>query len=283
MPRFGRKIRRPAPAGFSLVELLVAMGMLGVALSAVAAFGSTSLRLMRQNQLRLEVRHALRASGDSVVRDLRLAAACLPQNGRFVALDGIDSGTADSLTIRTGYAQDNLACVATATNAVHASGSNTISADVVDGFGRARMGYIRHLDGDGEFFSIADVDPIASTITRTNPATRDFPVGSGVFAVDERVYSLDASGSGPSRLMLEVDRTGPGPFAVGISGMSVRYVLDRNCPPCDVVDLPIDDAEWRLVNQVAVTLTAETVNAVRPEDYYSETRTVVGKPRNLLP
>jgi prepilin-type N-terminal cleavage/methylation domain-containing protein len=283
MPRSAHKLRRSSTAGFSLVELLVAIGMLGVALSAVAAFGSTSLKLMRQNQLRLEVRHALRASGDSIVRDLRLAAACLPQNGRFVALDGVDSGTADSLTIRTGYAEDNLSCVATATNALHGGGSITINVDVADGFGQALMGYIRHLDGDGEFFSIADVDPVAETITRADPASRDFPVGSGVFAVDERIYSLDTTGPGPSQLMLELDGTGAEPFAVGISGLSVRYILNRNCPACDVVDLPIDDAEWRLVNQVAVTLTAETVNPVRSQDYYYETRTVIGKPRNLLP
>lgn len=283
MPRSVCKRRRPVPGGFSLIELLVAVAMLGVALSAAAAFAGASLRFMRQNQLRLEVAQALRASGDAIVRDLRLAAACLPQNGKFVALDGIESGSADSLTIRTGYARDNLACVATATNAIHGSGSTTILADVVDGFSQARMGYLRHLDGDGEFFSIADVDPVASTVTRADPATRDFPVGSGVFAVDERVYWLDTSGPGPSRLMFEVDETGPATFAVGMTGMSVRYVLDRDCPPCDVVDLPIDDAEWRLVNKVAVTLTAETVNPARQGDYYSETRTVVGKPRNLLP
>ena len=284
MPRSVHRLCPSATAGLSLIELLVAVSIIGVALSAAVAFASTSLRLLRQNQLRLEVRHALRASGDSIVRDLRLAAACLPQNGSFVALEGIDSGTADSLTIRTGYSsQNNLACVATATNAIHGAGTVAISVDEADGFGQARMGYLRHLDGGGEFFTIADVDTGASTITRGEPATRDFPVGSGVFAVDERSYSLDTGEPGASRLMLDVDRAGEVPFASGISGFSVHYILERNCPPCDVVDLPADDAEWRLVNEVAVTLTAETVNPLRSEDHYSETRTVVGKPRNLLP
>jgi hypothetical protein len=47
--------------------------------------------------------------------------------------------------------------------------------------------------------------------------------------------------------------------------------------------MPVDDAEWRLVNEVALTVTASTVNPIRSEDSYSETRTVTGKPRNLLP
>jgi len=261
----------------------VASGILGVALGAAVAFATTSIRFMRQDQLRLEVRHAIRASADSVVRDVRLAGACLPQTGAFVPLAGLDVGTGDTLTIRTGCSQNNLACVATATNALHGMGSTTINVDDTTGFGQARIGYIRHTDGQGEFFGIANVDPMASTITRADGATRDYPVGSGVFAVDERSYSLDTTGSGAPRLMLDVDRQGATPFAVGVSEFSVRYVLDRNCPPCDVVDMPADDAEWWLVNEVAMTFTAETVNPVRAEDSYSETRTVVSKPRNLLP
>jgi type II secretory pathway pseudopilin PulG len=279
MPRYAPKA---AEAGLSLLELLVALGMLGIALSAAVAFASTQMRLMRQNHLRVEVRQAVRATGDAVVRDLRLAAACLPQTGRFVSLAGVDGGTADSITIRTGFAQDDMSCVATATNQLHTLGATTITVDQTTGFELARMGYIRHIDGDGEFFVIADVDPMASTITRGDPATRDFPVGSGVFAVDERTYALDAVAD-PPQLTLEIDRGGVVPFAVGIDAFDVRYVLARNCPPCDQVDMPVDDAEWRLVNEVALTVTASTVNPIRSEDSYSETRTVTGKPRNLLP
>jgi hypothetical protein len=165
---------------------------------------------------------------------------------------------------------------------MHGLGETVITVDQTDGFGMARMGYIRHIDGDGEFFTIADVDELASTITRGEPATRDFTVGSGVFAVDERTYDLDTT-TVPPQLTLEIDRGGVVPFAVGIGAFNVRYILARNCPPCDQVDMPVDDAEWRLVNEVAVTVTASTVNPIRSEDHYSETRTVTGKPRNLLP
>lgn len=229
------------------------------------------------------MKQALRAGSDSIVRDLRLAAACLPQNGAFVALQGVDTALADSVTIRTGFSDDDLSCIATTVNALHAGGSVVINVDNAQGFGQARLGYLRHLDGDGEFFTIADVDPGANTITRADGAGRDFPIGSGVFAVDERTYALDATNPSAPRLTLDVDRQGSTPFAVGISELNVRYVLERNCPPCDVVDLPADDEEWWLVNQVTLTLTAKTVNPIRPEDVYSETRTVTGKPRDLLP
>jgi len=267
----------------SLLELIVGVGMTGIALGASVAFASTSMKLLRQNHLRVEVKQALRASGDSIVRDLRLVAACLPQNGAFIALDGDNAGTTDSLTIRTGFADDDLSCIATTVAVLHGGGSTAITVDNASGFGQARLGYLRHLDGDGEFFIIADVDPVANVITRATGADRDYPVGSGVFAVDERTYTLDNTGPGAPRLTLDVDRAGATPFAVGISALDIRYVLERNCPPCDMVDLPADDEEWWLVNQVAVTLTAQTVNPVRAEDSYAETRTVTGKPRNLLP
>ncbi len=275
--------RRARQAGLSLLEFLVALGMMGIAMGAAVAFASTSLKLMRHSHLRVEVRQALRASGDSIVRDMRLAAACLPQNGTFIGLDGSNSGTADSLTIRTGFAQDDLSCVATIVNAIHTSGSDVISVDATEGFAQARLGYLRHMDGGGEFFVVAEVDSADSTITRVDGASRDYPVGSGVFAVDERTYSLETVGPGPARLMLDVSGEGTTPFALGVTGLQVRYILERGCPPCDVVDLPASAEEWWLVNQVAVTLTAETVNPIRPEDAYSETRTVIGKPRNLLP
>jgi hypothetical protein len=82
--------------------------------------------------------------------------------------------------------------------------------------------------------------------------------------------------------MLTVDQARAG-LAAGMRDLQLQYVLERNCPPCDVVDLPPDDATWRLVNQVLVTPTAETVGAVRPEDQVTLAQTSRAKPRNLLP
>ena len=97
MPRSSSRDRRPRERGFSLLELLVGLGMVGIGLGATVAFASTSVKLLRQNHLRVEVKQAIRASSDSIVRDMRLAAACLPQNGAFVALAGTNSALADSV------------------------------------------------------------------------------------------------------------------------------------------------------------------------------------------
>jgi type II secretory pathway pseudopilin PulG len=274
---------RPArECGLSLLELLTAVGMLGIALSAAMAFASTQVRLLHQNHRRLEVRHVIRASGDAIMRDLRLAALCLPRTGRFPSLDGVDNGTADTITIRTGFARADGSCVASAANQSHTPDAAAIAVSRPEGFDRARIGYLQHVDGTGEFFTIVDVDPVTSTITRGEPARREVPAGAWVFAVHERTYALDTVVD-PTQLTLEIDRDGRIPFAAGIEAFNVRYVLDRDCPPCDEVDLPVDDTEWRLVQEIAVTLTANTINPTRPEDYYSETRMVAGPARTLRP
>jgi len=49
------------------------------------------------------------------------------------------------------------------------------------------------------------------------------------------------------------------------------------------LDLPADDAAWRLVNEVRVTARAQSVGAARTEDQISLTQTSLAKPRNLIP
>src|SRR4029077_21024176 len=92
-----------------------------------------------------------------------------------------------------------------------------------------------------------------------------YPVGSGVYAVDERIYAIDVN-QDPPLLMLTVNRGAPQAFAAGVRDLQVDYVLNRNCPTCDQVDLPANTAEWWLVNAVEVTATVDTVGATQPED-----------------
>lgn len=53
MPKSGRRCRRPGQRGLSLLELIVGVGMVGIGLGATVAFATTSLKLLRQNHLRV--------------------------------------------------------------------------------------------------------------------------------------------------------------------------------------------------------------------------------------
>lgn len=254
----------------------------GAVMAAAVPFVSTTMRLMTKQDLRLEVRQGLRATLDTLVRDIRLAGGCLPTNGSYIALAGTNAGVQDQLTLRGGLADPDLGCISTALRVELATDASTLSVDAADGFAAGQIAYLRHLDGAGEFFVVATVDTATDTLTRDGAASRDFPVGSGVFGVDERVYAIDATAASAPRLTIDANRAGPTPFAVGITELDVRYVLDRDCPSCDVVDLPSGNAEWWLVQGISVTVTAIAVNPPRPTDAYTVTRTVKAHPRNLL-
>jgi hypothetical protein len=252
----------------------------GIAAAAVAQFFAIQVRKQQGTGFRLELQQALRASVDTMTRDLRLAGACLPSDGDYVALDGTDGPGADSVTIRSGIVRADLSCVVTAVSTLANAGATSLVVGNNAGFAPGMRVYIRHPGGTGQFSFVASTP--AGRVVLTDAAAMDYPVGSGLYAVDERTYAVDATPPA-SRLMLTVDQGAPQAFAAGVTDLQVRYELERNCPPCDVVDLPPDDATWRLVNQVLVTPTVTTVGAARAEDQVSLAETSLAKPRNLLP
>ena len=61
-----------------------------------------------------------------------------------------------------------------------------------------------------------------------------------------------------SQLMLQVGSKPPQSFATGIEKLDIKYQLQRNCPPCDVVNLPNSNQEWSIVDAVVLQVTARS-------------------------
>jgi hypothetical protein len=263
------------------MELLVSFTLAGVVLAGVVKFFATEVRQSRAHAFRVEAQQALRGSLDAITRDLRLAGACLPGDGAFVALDGVDDPVAgDAITIRTGLVRADMSCITTSTTAALAAGATLVSVNDGTGFEPEMLAYVKHPNGSGDFSTVTAAT--ATTVTLDTAVTQPYPAGSGIYAIDERTYALDV-GADPPLLMLTINRAAPQAFAAGMPDLEVRYVLDRNCTPCDRVDLPADAAEWWLVNAVEVTATVVTVGGTQPEDQATLVATSLGKPRNLLP
>jgi len=268
-------------AGFSAIELLVGMGLAMMAMAASSSLFLASRGFMQDQALEVETTHAARSALDTLARDLRLGGACLPVTGQFVSLDGVDYGTTDEIITRTGVTRGDLSCVRTATADVTPASAGSIHVESAAGFAVGMRAYIRHTDGSGEFFTVTSVDTGSNTIGRNASLLRDYPATSGVYAVDERHYRVDTSGSRPV-LTLQLGAGEIRPFATGIEALDVKYELKRNCPPCDVLDLPTG-AEWSKVDQILVSVTARSATTNRAGLSYRRTFTVGVKPRNLLP
>ena len=273
-------------AGYTLLELLVAVAIMLISMVAVTAFFESSVHQMRSTEIQTETTQAARAAVDAMVRDLRLSGACLPTTGDFIALTGIHNGSQDSITTRSGLAQPNMSCVITATVSDTPVGATSIAVQNVSGFAVGSYGYIRNTDGTGEFFTITGIDSGTDTLTRDSGSSADYPVTSGVYQVDQRYYYIDQTatpwGTAPE-LVLQVGNQSPESFAIGIESLDISYQLNRSCPPCDTVSLPASATEWSLVQEVFFTVTARSIRRNAEGQYYRRTLSVAVKPRNLLP
>lgn len=279
-----RRSSRPSAdraAGFSLIELLVTIGITGVVLTSVVQFFALQSHKMREHTFRIETQQALRGVLDAITRDVRLAGACLPERGEMFALEGTDSADGDSVTIRTGLVRDDMTCAQGTTSTAYASGTTTFTVDNAQGFVVGQMALVYNTNDQGELIEVSGVGP--TTITLASGVTQDYLTGATLYAVDERIYTIDVS-TDPPILTLTVNGGEPQPFAAGITQLDVQYVLDRNCPTCDVESSSaLDAADWRLVNEVMVTATAVTVGGLIEADETQLTQIARAKPRNLLP
>lgn len=272
-----------AERGFSLVELLVATTIVSSVLAAVGGLFVVSRNVMQDQILLVETQQGLRSTLETMARDLRLGGACLPLTGDFVVLDATDSATTDSITTRTGLVRPNLTCVSTALSADMPKTATTLPVGSSSGFGVGLRALIRHPNGSGESFTITAV-PGATSLQKSGGWTQDYPATSGVFAVDERTYAVDTSNSALPVLTVGANGSSPVPFAFGVENLTIKYLLARNCPACDIIDAPAAASDdWRIVNEILLTTTVRSRTTARNGQYIRLTGRISAKPRNLLP
>jgi prepilin-type N-terminal cleavage/methylation domain-containing protein len=289
--------RLRAEAGFSLIEMLVATTVMLAVLAASGPFFAVGSKRIQDQILTIETLQGLRAAEDSMIRDLRLGGACLPTTGDFVTLDATNS-TADTIFTRTGLVQPNETCIRNTLSADLNANASQLSLQSAAGFAVGMRAYIRTSSGTtGEVFTITGVNTSTNVLQKTTTLTCPqvgtgcptpaYPSGSGVFAVDERLYAVDSSNPALPKLTIAANGAAATPFAFGITNLQLQYELAQNCDGtgenCTVVDIPVNDTQFALVNQIYITLTAKSLKTLSTGQYYTVTRTVTAKPRNLLP
>jgi len=262
----------------------MAVAMMAIVIAATTGFMQSSKTFMQNQSRATEANVNARAAIDTLVRDIRLSGACLPVTGDFVALDGTNSGDLDHIWTRTGLVRADMSCVRAATTGNTPKSGTTVAVDDINGFAPGMWAYIRSVSGVGEFFTITSISSGAKTLGRSIVFNNTYPAGSGVYAVDDRHYFLmNRSSDGTPQLMQQVNGNPAQSFAVGMQKLNFQYQLRRNCPPCDVVDLPANEDEWRLVEQVYVSVSARSDKKMMNGQYLERVIEAAVKPRNLLP
>jgi type II secretory pathway pseudopilin PulG len=255
---------------------MVALGVVSVMLMGATQLVASQLRTSRRHTANMESQQAIRVSLDTMTRDIRLAGACLPTDGEFIAIEGTDDPRGDTITVRTGIIRDRT-CTVTSLNVLAPENTTEVTVASAAGFEPGRLAYVRHPNGGGQILRITAVT--ATTVTFADALVQDFPIASGLYAIDERTYAIDRTGQEPV-LTLTVDDGVPMPFALGMQNIQIGYLLDRDCPACARVDLPLGTVEWRLVRSLDLTATVGTTSTGSPPMMIA---TSSAKPRNLQP
>ena len=278
-----------AERGFSAVEMMAAITVMSLALSVAGGFFVANRNALADEMARQETLQGLRAALDTLERDLRLGGACLPTTGNdFPPLAGSNSGTLDGVTTRTALVRSDLTCIQSTIQATSpatgiALGATTLPLQSVSGFAVGQRAYIRGSTNSGEYFNITAVNTSTNKLTIASGLGSAYLNGSGVWAVDERVYSIDSTTYSPLTVIAIAANGAPAtPFAYGVQSVNVQYQLISNCPACDVVDLP-SATQWALVNQLYLTVTMQSLSKLSNGQFYTVTGKIGIKPRNLLP
>jgi hypothetical protein len=262
--------------------MLVTLLITSVMLTLLGAFFYTNVDTQHNMSLQVEAQQGLRGLMEMITQELRQAGACLPQLGQFIALDGTNDGTHDSLTIRIGRTTPRtLVCVKAGTTVVAPSGSTILTVGPGEGdlFEGVTLAYVTPNAAEGDFYPVTS--HTATTITLGEGLHSDHPLGSGVYGVDARAYTIDTATDNAPVLTVAIDGGSPQPLVDGVEKFNVQYRLEP-CPPCHAVNEPADDTEWRLVREVSLAASVRSRKADKEGEFAHESGEVTIKPRNLL-
>lgn len=302
--RNGDMVPRHSEAGFSLIEVMSALVILAIALTAVfATFISQQRSFTVQNRV-AEMQQNLRQAVEYISRDIRQAGYGIPDN---VAVPGT-ANPAGITSIRSLYAIDNTtgpdqiyllymfdmdANQPPAVNTAAMAGTGSVNVDNTIGF----------LPTGGELVLITDAttaDLFQTTLAGGGVLT--FGAGAyntghsklyGVGPPPSTVakarfvrYFIDST-TDPSHPTLMVDRNIPGqgaqPVADDIEDMQLTYGLDTSAPADGIVDIwvPPGAVTPSQIRQVRLQLIARTR---LPEAEWSEKRPALGnRPAGATP
>jgi hypothetical protein len=120
--------------------------------------------------------------------------------------------------------------------------------------------------------------------------TQSYSPPSGVYALQERKYSVDNATYGLPTLVRSTDGQAAVPIAAGISTFQIQYRLSTGCPTppnltpeCNRTFVPANNATWNQVSEVIVTLQARSPRPLSTGQLFvPQPTTIRVQPRNIL-
>ncbi len=168
-------------AGFTILELLIVMTILGVLMASVFALYNTQHRMTYIEEDVVEVQQNLRMGMDSLLRDLRYggvlvtgATAPISAIGNNTGLNGTDTVTINTSSSFNTFARVNVELTTNVITGVDIT-LTVASAQEVDGFAVGDLFRVLNANEKSEpistYFTVSATDRTGPTITATPAAT----------------------------------------------------------------------------------------------------------------
>ncbi|MCK4403608.1 MAG: prepilin-type N-terminal cleavage/methylation domain-containing protein [candidate division Zixibacteria bacterium] len=236
------------PEGFTLMELLIALVITGIVVSAGFSLYLTQHEGWIIQEQITNMQQNVRAAMHELETRIRMAGYGLP--GGIQPIYAANTNP-DTITI---VFQNEFGCEAPITHSMPQP-SSELRCDTFDVscFVEDTWAYIYDPVADtGEFFYITHVQVSASHIQHnTAPLSRRYPKGSTVMMVDLFKFYIDTTDSNHPHMMVQKVGASPAVYAEDIEDLQFQYGLANGV----FVDVP---PAASVVREILITLTART-------------------------
>ncbi len=240
---------RRGNAGFSLLEVLIALAIMGVVTTAILrAYITQHQNYMVQDDVRT-VQQSARAAIDELTKQIRMAGY-----GVAVQMDPIIAANTNPDTITIMYQTED--CDSYLSVDMASVVSDIQCATAVDCFDAGDWIYIFEPDsGGGEWFELSNVQTGAQLLQHgAHPLSRPYGADAIVLKMYQVKFYIDnVTDTASPALMVEMPGQAPVKYAENISDLQFQYRLSNGL----IVDVPplVED-----VVEVLITVTARSAN-----------------------
>ena len=286
--------------GFTLVELLIVCGMLGIVMGAIFTLYQTHQRSAYTQEEVVEVQQNLRIAMDSIARDLRMAGFMVPDGTNPLSVPTVNSLTINTASEGGKYArisEDNFTVSVTAgTDIIFTVDSN--DAFSVDSPNRQVVRIIRPANSTEPVVTTYTVEGVRNTDANCSPKVAPCLVlnpteGGGAsvtFSKGDIIAKIGttASESYPNTIAYSVTsidecpsgqnciQRDPGTAAIVANniqagGLEFSYILDNGSEPAPAT---LTAADLPNIRAVRVTITGETVATTALSGGQAKTRQI---------
>jgi prepilin-type N-terminal cleavage/methylation domain-containing protein len=238
-----KRASRRKHTGFTIIELLIVMGVVGVVMTAVFVLYLNTRTTAHTQEEVVEIQQSLRIAADLIARDIRHAGFMLPGNA-------IEAATSSGITLRTSTMSGRMARIeqsfTSPSSPTDIVDITVATADMSDFFAKNDLVRIVRPPLKNQpinsALTVTDVDREGKTITLTGFSTPSVQYNPGDIIV--RVENATTFPETVTYLLSTenvLERNGE-PLAMGITDISFRYVL-----PDVETDAPVDLGAVRAV------------------------------------